>query len=176
MNKQPKQNRQNTDLMRYAGWGTQLFVSLGLAVFIGMKIDRWANFSMPLLVWILPFFILVVMIYQLVKDATPQELKEAGLDGYYTQHDGALYPADANGVPWTAAYIQALGDPVTDLTEDMAAEQKARTTYEHLIALTDDPDVKDPLRFLWAREVIHFQRFGEALVDVQDLLQKKKYF
>jgi hypothetical protein len=73
MNKQPKQNRQNTDLMRYAGWGTQLFVSLGLAVFIGMKIDRWANFSMPLLVWILPFFILVVMIYQLVKDTSKKK-------------------------------------------------------------------------------------------------------
>jgi spore coat protein JC len=116
------------------------------------------------------------IIYQLIKDATPEELKAAGLDGYYTEHDGALYPVDANGVPWTAAYIQALGDPVTDLTEDMAAEQKARTTYEHLIALADDPDVKDPLRFLWAREVIHFQRFGEALVDVQDLVQEKKYF
>jgi Mn-containing catalase len=116
------------------------------------------------------------IIYQLVKDTTPEELKAAGLDGYFTQHDNSLFPADANGVPWTASYIQSLGDPITDLTEDMAAEQKARTTYEHLIALTDDPDVKDPLRFLWAREVIHFQRFGEALVDVQQLADMKKVF
>lgn len=116
------------------------------------------------------------IIYQLVKDATPEELKEAGLDGHYSQHDKALFPIDANGIPWTAAYIQAMGDPITDLTEDMAAEQKARTTYEHLIALTDNPDIKDPLKFLWAREVIHFQRFGEALVDVQNLLSSKKFF
>ena len=73
MNKPPKQNRPNADLMRYAGWGTQLFVSLALAVFVGMKIDKWANFSVPLLVWILPFFILVVMIYQLVKDTSKKK-------------------------------------------------------------------------------------------------------
>ena len=118
---------------------------------------------------------IAAMIYQLTKNATPDEFKEAGLGGHFTEHDGAIYPADANGVPWTAAYIQSIGDPIADLTEDMAAEQKARTTYEHLLKLTDDPDVKDPLKFLWAREVIHFQRFGEALVDVQELLQNKKY-
>lgn len=116
------------------------------------------------------------IIYQLVKDATPEELKEAGMDGYYTQHDKGLFPVDANGIPWTASYIQSIGDPITDLTEDLAAEQKARTTYEHLIALADDPDVKDPLKFLWSREVIHFQRFGEALVEVQDLMSSKKFF
>lgn len=116
------------------------------------------------------------IVYQLVKDATFEELRAAGLDGYYTEHDKALYPVDANGVPWTATYIQAKGDPITDLTDDMAAEQKARTTYENLIALTDDPDVIDPLKFLWAREVIHFQRFGEALVEVQDLLSSKRSF
>jgi len=120
--------------------------------------------------------IICAMIYQLTKDATPDELKEAGLGGYFTQHDRAIYPNDANGVPWTASFIQSIGDPITDLHEDMAAEQKARTTYEHLIALADDPDVKDPLKFLWAREIIHFQRFGEALVDVQEYLDRKKFF
>lgn len=120
--------------------------------------------------------IICSIIYQLTRNATPEELKEAGLGGYYTQHDNAIYPADANGVPWTAAFMQSIGDPIADLTEDMAAEQKARTTYEHLIALADDPDVKDPLKFLWAREVIHFQRFGEALVDVQEYMDSKKYF
>lgn len=120
--------------------------------------------------------IIAAMVYQLMKDATPEELKNAGLGGYYTQHDNAIYPADANGIPWTGAYIQSTGDTITDLTEDMAAEQKARTTYEHLIKLSDDPEVKDILKFLWAREVIHFQRFGEALVDVEDMMQHKKYF
>ncbi|MDP4145181.1 MAG: manganese catalase family protein [Bacillota bacterium] len=115
------------------------------------------------------------MIYQLTRGATPDELKAAGLGGYFTQHDSAIYPADANGIPWTAAYVQSIGDPITDLHEDMAAEQKARTTYEHLIKLTDDPDVIDPLRFLRAREVIHYQRFGEALVDVYEHTPKKKY-
>jgi spore coat protein JC len=116
------------------------------------------------------------MVYQLLKDTTPEELREAGLGAHYAQHDHALFPTDANGIPWTAAYIQAHGDPITDLHEDMAAEQKARSTYEHLIDLTDDVDVKEALRFLRAREVIHYQRFGEALVDVQDEKFHKKYY
>lgn len=120
--------------------------------------------------------IICAMIYQLTKDATPDELKEAGLGAHYAQHDSALFPSDANGIPWTAAYIQALGDPVTDIHEDMAAEQKARATYEHLIALTDDADVKDVLKFLWAREIVHYQRFGEALMDVYDYVDSKKFF
>ena len=120
--------------------------------------------------------VIAAMVYQLLKDATLEELKEADLGSHYAQHDRALFFSDANGVPWTAAYIQALGDPITDLHEDMAAEQKARTTYEWLINLTDDPDIKDPLRFLREREVVHFQRFGEALVDVQENMVQKKYF
>ncbi len=119
---------------------------------------------------------IAAIIYQLMRDATPQELKEAGLGGFYAQHDNAIYPADANGVPWSAAYIQSIGDPVTDLYEDLAAEQKARTTYEHLIALTDDQDVKKALGFLWQREIVHFQRFGEALNDVQDHFSCKHMF
>ncbi|MDI6617726.1 MAG: manganese catalase family protein [Clostridiales bacterium] len=115
------------------------------------------------------------IVYQLLKGASLKELREAGLDGYYSQHDKAIFPVDANGIPWTASYIQAMGDPVTDLTDDMAAEQKARTTYEHLLVLTDDPDVKDPLKFLWAREVVHYQRFAEALQEVQDMACSKKY-
>jgi spore coat protein JC len=122
------------------------------------------------------FEMIAAMIYQLTKGATPEEMKEACLGGFYTEHDNAIYPADANGVPWTAAYVQSIGDPITDLTEDMAAEQKARTTYEHLMKLTDDPCVKDPLKFLWAREVVHFQRFGEALVEAEDHLRHKHSF
>ncbi len=119
---------------------------------------------------------IAAMVYQLLKDATADELKAAGLGAHYTQHDHAIFPEDANGVPWTASYIQSIGDPITDLSEDMAAEQKARTTYEHLMNLTDDQDVIAPLKFLWAREIVHFQRFGEALVQVQDLKYTKKLF
>ncbi len=106
------------------------------------------------------------MMYQLMEGATPKQLQEAGLAGYFTQHGRAVFPADANGVPFTAAYFQSMDDPVTNLHEDMAAEQKARTTYEHLMMQTDDPDLLEPLRFLRQREVIHFQRFGEALDEV----------
>lgn len=116
---------------------------------------------------------IATMIYQLTRDASPEELKKAGLEGYWAQHDSAIYPVDAEGVPWVAAYIQATGDPVTDLFEDMAAEQKARSTYEHLISLTNDPDIIHPLKFLWEREIVHFQRFGEALQQVYDLLDSR---
>ena len=102
------------------------------------------------------------MLFQMMDGATPAQLRDAGLSGYYTQHGTAVYPADANGVPFTAAYFQSTDDPITNLQEDMAAEQKARTTYEHLMNQTDDPDILEPLRFLRQREVIHFQRFGEA--------------
>lgn len=120
--------------------------------------------------------IINTIIYQATYGATPEEFKAASLGGYYSQHAGAEYPADPNGVPWTAAYIQSMEDPVTSLHEDLAAEQKAKATYEHLIALIDDPDIVKPLRFLWEREVVHYQRFGEALVNVYELLDQKKYF
>ena len=116
------------------------------------------------------------MVYKLLKGATPAELRAVDLGGHFAQHDNALFYNDANGVPWTAAYIQATGDPIADLHEDLAAEQKARATYEHLICLTDDPDLKDGLRFLREREVVHFQRFGEALNDVQGFVYGKKMF
>ena len=120
--------------------------------------------------------IISAMIYQLLKGATIEEIKKAGLSPHYAQHDHGLFPTDASGVPFTVAGIGSLGDPVTDLTENLAAEQKARSTYEHLMDLTDDPDITEPLKFLRQREVIHFQRFGEALDDVQSLLDKKKYY
>lgn len=120
--------------------------------------------------------IIATMIYKLIKDVPPEQMERAGLGAHYTQHDNALYPQDAAGVPWTAAYIQSTGDPVTDLHEDMAAEQKARVAYEHLINLTDDPGIKDALRFLREREVVHFQRFGEALRLVTEHQQSKKVY
>lgn len=120
--------------------------------------------------------IIGTLIYKLVEDATPEQLRAAGLGDHFAQHDRALYPHDAAGVPWTAAYIQATGDPITDLHENMAAEQKARTTYEHLISLTDDDGVIATLSFLREREVVHFQRFGEALMLVKEHYEHKHIF
>lgn len=116
------------------------------------------------------------IVYQLTKGVPAEAMKKAGLGATYADHDHAIYPMSAAGNPFTAAYIQSKGDPIADLTEDLAAEQKARATYENLIAMCDDPDVIDPLRFLREREVVHFQRFGEALRIVQDKLAEKKYF
>lgn len=115
---------------------------------------------------------IAAMVYKLVEGATPKDYEDAGWGGQYAQHNHGLFWTDANGVPWSAKYIACLGDPITDLTEDMAAEQKARSTYEHLIHLTDDPCIKDTLRFLWQREVVHFQRFGEMLNTVQEHMSK----
>ena len=109
-------------------------------------------------------------------DAPISEIKAAGLDGYYADHDKALYFVSAEGVPWTAAYIQSKGDPITDLHENMAAEQKARSTYEYLINLSDDPEVTNVLRWLREREIVHFQRFGETLNHVQEYLSARKVF
>ena len=101
------------------------------------------------------------MIYQLTKDASLEELKKAGLDTHYAEHNTALYPTDSNGVPFTVAYFATTGDPLADISEDMAAEQKARAVYENLIDLTDDPDVIGPLLWLRQREIVHFNRFKE---------------
>lgn len=101
------------------------------------------------------------MLYQLTKGASVKELKEAGLGDFYTEHGNDLYPSNASGLPFTTTYFSAVGDPLADLSEDMAAEQKARAVYENLIELADDADVIGPLLFLRQREIIHFQRFKE---------------
>mgnify|MGYP001293284200 CR=1 FL=1 len=116
------------------------------------------------------------MIYKLLKDATPEEIRKAGLGGFYAIRNKAVFPIDSMGNPWTAAYIQAHGDPIADLHENMAAEQKARATYEHLIRLTDDPGLRDGLSFLRQREVVHFQRFGETLNHIHEYMHRKKYY
>ena len=104
---------------------------------------------------------LETMIYQLMKDATLEEIKNAGLDSHYAEHAKALYPTDANGVPFTVSYFATTGDPLADLSEDMAAEQKARAVYENLIDLTTDPDVIAPLLWLRQREIVHYNAFKE---------------
>lgn len=120
--------------------------------------------------------IVAALVYNLIKDAPLDKIKKAGLDGYYSDHDRALYFVNAVGVSWTASYIQSKGDPIADLHEDMAAEEKARATYENLIRLSDDPGVTDTLRFLREREVVHFQRFGETLMLVQEYMERKKFY
>ena len=101
------------------------------------------------------------MIYQLMKNATLEELKEAGLEGYYTEHKKGIYPINTSGYPFNVTYFAVTGDPVVDLSEDMAAEEKARATYERLIDITSDKDILGPLLFLRQREVVHFNRFKE---------------
>lgn len=116
------------------------------------------------------------MIYQLTRNLSEAEIKAKGFDTYFVDHTTGVYPIAASGVPWTAAYIGVKGDVITDLHEDMGAEQKARTTYDNLIRLIDDPDVLDPLRFLRQRELNHYQRFGEALEITTDKLNSKNYY
>lgn len=120
--------------------------------------------------------IVAALVYNLIKNASIEQIKAAGLDGYYADHDRALYFVNAEGAPWTAAYIQSKGDPIADLHENMAAEQKARATYEWLINLSDDPGVTDTLRFLRMREIVHFQRFGETLCLVQEWEDRRKIY
>lgn len=116
------------------------------------------------------------IVYQLTRDLTPEQIKEAGFDAYFVDHTTGIYPSSAAGVPFTAAYLQSKGDVITDLHEDMAAEQKARTTYDNILRFTDDPDVIDPIRFLRAREVVHYQRFGEGLRITTDKLNSKNFY
>ena len=102
------------------------------------------------------------IVYQLTRDLSIEEIKKSGFDTYFVDHTTGIYPSSAAGVPFTAAYLQSKGDVITDLHEDLAAEQKARTTYDNILRLCDDPDVRDAIKFLRQREVVHYQRFGEA--------------
>lgn len=111
------------------------------------------------------------MIYQLMKDASIEEIREAGLDTHYAEHSKALYPTDANGVPFTVAYFATTGDPLADISENMAAEQKARAVYENLIDLTNDPDVIGPLLWLRQREIVHFNRFKELFEHYSKMMK-----
>jgi len=102
------------------------------------------------------------MVTQLTQGASPEDMRRAGLDPYYVDHGLAVFPQSAGGIPWSAMTVQSKGDPLTDLYENMAAEQKARSTYEYLLDLIDEPEVANPLKFLREREVVHFQRFGDT--------------
>lgn len=116
------------------------------------------------------------IVYQLTRNLTPEEIKKSGFDTYFVDHTTGVYPASSAGVPFTAAYIQSTGDVIADLHEDLAAEQKARKTYDNILRLVDDPDVCDAIKFLRAREIVHYQRFGEALRIATDKMQSKNFY
>ena len=122
------------------------------------------------------FEMVAAIIHQLTRDMTPEEIKKAGFDTYFVDHTAGVYPQFASGTPWTAATIGVKGDVITDLTEDMGAEQKARTTYDNILRLSDDPDVNNVIKFLRQREVVHFQRFGEALGKTLEKLDQKNVY
>ena len=115
------------------------------------------------------------LIYQLTKGLTPEQLEAQGFAPYFVDHTTGIYPAAASGVPFSAETFQSVGDALSDLHEDLAAEQKARTTYDNILRLADDPDVRDVIRFLREREIVHYQRFGEALRLMQDQIAQSKY-
>lgn len=116
------------------------------------------------------------IVHQLTRDLTEEEIKASGFEDYFVDHTVGVYPTSASGFPYSAASMQVKGDVLTDLFEDLAAEQKARTTYDNILRFCDDPDVRDPIKFLRAREVVHFQRFGEALRIAQDKLNAKNFY
>ena len=116
------------------------------------------------------------IIQQLTRDMSVDEVKAAGMEPYFVDHTAGIYPQFASGTPWTAATIAVKGDVITDLTEDMGAEQKARTTYDNILRLSDDPDVNNVIRFLREREVVHFQRFGEALRLATERMNQKNVY
>lgn len=116
------------------------------------------------------------IVYQLTRNLSEEDIKKYGFDKYFVEHGSGIFPASPSGVPFTAAYFQSKGDAFADLTEDLAAEQKARATYDNILRLADDPDVIDPIRYLRQREVVHFQRFGEAMRMVQDRLDARNFY
>ena len=116
------------------------------------------------------------IVYQLTKDLSPEEIKASGFDKYYVDHTLALWPQAAGGIPFNACEFQSKGDPITDLTENLAAEQKARSTYDNILRLVKDQEVADPIRFLRAREIVHFQRFGETKSSYTSKIEKRNVY
>ncbi len=116
------------------------------------------------------------IVHQLTRNLKDSQMKDPAFAPYFVDHTAGVYPASAAGTPWSAGSIQVVGDPITDLTEDLAAEQKARTTYDNILRISDDPDVNDVIKFLRAREIVHFQRFGEAIQLLRDKLNQKNVY
>lgn len=122
------------------------------------------------------FEMISAIVYQLTRNLSVEDLKKGGFDAYYVDHTTGIYPMSASGVPFSADILQSTGDVIADLNEDLAAEQKARITYDNLLRLIDDPDVRDPIKFLRAREIVHYQRFGEGLRLEQEKLDSRNFY
>ena len=119
---------------------------------------------------------IAAILYQLTKGLSPEEIKRAGMDTYFVDHTAGIYPIAASGVPFDMKYVGVKGDVIADLNEDLAAEQKARVTYDNILRMVDDPDVRDPIKYLRQRELVHYQRFGDALRIAQDNLDSKNFY
>ena len=122
------------------------------------------------------FEMVASMVHQLTRNMTSKQIEDSGFDLYFVNHTAGVYPQDSAGVPFSASTIAVSGDTIADLSEDMAAEQKARLTYDNILRLVDDPDVRDAIKFLREREIVHYQRFGECLRIVQDRLDSKNFY
>ncbi len=116
------------------------------------------------------------IVYQLTRNLSMEDIKKGGFEDYFVDHTTGIYPQAASGTPWSAATMQSKGDVIADLTENLAAEQKARVTYDNILRLVDDPDVREPIKFLREREIVHFQRFGEGMRIATDRLNSKNYY
>ena len=119
---------------------------------------------------------IAAILYQLTRDLTPEAIKKAGMDAYFVDHTTGVYPIAASGVPFDMKYVGVKGDAIADLNEDLAAEQKARVTYDNILRMVDDPDVREPIKYLRQRELVHYQRFGDALRITQDALDSKNFY
>ncbi|MGM9658436.1 MAG: manganese catalase family protein [Eubacteriales bacterium] len=116
------------------------------------------------------------IVHQLTRNLTPEQIQAGGFAPYFVDHTVGIYPVSAAGVPFDAGSLQSTGDPIADISEDLAAEQKARLTYDNILRFADDPDVRDPIKFLREREIVHFQRFGDAMRIIQDSLDYKNFY
>lgn len=151
--------------MRYLSQRYAMPYDIGKAVLTDIGTEELAHLEM-----------VASIIHQLTRDLTPEEIEKSGFGAYYIDHTTGIWPQAAGGVPFNACEFQSKGDPVTDLFEDLAAEQKARTTYDNILRVVKDPEVADPIRFLRQREIVHFQRFGEALRSIQDQLDSRNFY
>ena len=151
--------------MRYLNQRYAMPYREGMAVLTDIGTEELAHLEM-----------VSTIIYQLTRNLTPDEAEAQGFAPYYIDHTTGVWPQAASGEPFTSNFFQSKGDPITDLNEDLAAEQKARTTYDNILRLLDDPDVIDPIRFLRQRELVHYQRFGETLRIVQDKLNARNFY
>ena len=151
--------------MRYLSQRYAMPYDIGKAVLTDVGTEELAHMEM-----------IAAIIHQLTKGLTAEQIAASGLGPYYIDHTNGIWPQAAGGVPFNACEFQSKGDPLTDLFEDLAAEQKARTTYDNILRVVTDPEVCEPIRFLREREIVHFQRFGEALRAVQDHLDSRNFY